>query len=329
MRFRNYKNKYTNDNRIYSNEELYNMPLSELVSLQQELGSQYGSIGFPMESELRQSENVVYVHAYTRDDGTEVRAHWRSKPNTGTITGGASWVEDNQTKTGNKSQDSDIYVNQEKLKELGEEKYKALYPDEIAGVKRGKEMSFEEAGGYNVNPKFKSGDNNYTKNCQISVICLEARIRGYDVEALPYGSQESKFLSYYPNHAFIDLETKMVPHFKMIEAYNSQDFSIWLDKNIQPGARYMIRGIININNDNISNQHSVAHMVVLTKSKSGDLVFHDAMSGTIYDKSFVNKFEFKGNRGYGAEPYRPSIIRIDDKQLNPSIANKVLKPKLH
>ena len=57
---------------------------------------------------LQASDNVVYVNAYTRDDGTEVRAHWRSKPDgiesnnlgfntsnkSGIPIGGASEIED-------------------------------------------------------------------------------------------------------------------------------------------------------------------------------------------------------------------------------------------
>ena len=44
------------------------------------LPQQYHQIGIPSDKELQSSDNVVYVQAYTRDDGTEVRAHWRSKP---------------------------------------------------------------------------------------------------------------------------------------------------------------------------------------------------------------------------------------------------------
>ena len=31
MKFRNYKNPYTNDNRIYSNKDLYNISLGEFI----------------------------------------------------------------------------------------------------------------------------------------------------------------------------------------------------------------------------------------------------------------------------------------------------------
>ena len=41
---------------------------------------QQNKLGIPRESDLSSNPDVVYVHGYTRDDGTEVRAHYRSKP---------------------------------------------------------------------------------------------------------------------------------------------------------------------------------------------------------------------------------------------------------
>ena len=63
---------------------------------------QMENLGIPRESDLSGNPDVVYVHAYTRDDGTEVRAHYRSKPDgvgsnnyehSGTSTGAAANIE--------------------------------------------------------------------------------------------------------------------------------------------------------------------------------------------------------------------------------------------
>ena len=80
MKFKNYRNSYTNDDRIYSFDDIYNMKFGDVLRNKKELLAQYCVLGVPTESELRGSENVVYVNAYTRDDGTEVKAHWRSRP---------------------------------------------------------------------------------------------------------------------------------------------------------------------------------------------------------------------------------------------------------
>ncbi len=72
-------NEVTNDGRIFSFEDVANIPQEEGGFYQKALDYQYGKIGFPKDKELQNSSDVVYVRAYTRDDGTEVRAHYRSK----------------------------------------------------------------------------------------------------------------------------------------------------------------------------------------------------------------------------------------------------------
>ena len=75
----NYINEVLNDNRIFSHEDVIAMDNEEGKYYQKALDYQYGEIGFPMNAELANSSDVVYVHEYTRDDGTVVRAHYRSK----------------------------------------------------------------------------------------------------------------------------------------------------------------------------------------------------------------------------------------------------------
>ena len=74
MRFKNYRNSYTKDNRIYSKSDIANMTVKDVFGRKQELMAQNRSIGLPSDSELMNSENVIWVESYTRDDGTEVRA---------------------------------------------------------------------------------------------------------------------------------------------------------------------------------------------------------------------------------------------------------------
>ena len=85
MRFKNYRNSYTNDNRIYSKDEMLDMTIREIKDRAEEFIAQHRVLGLPEESELAGSDNVVHVESYTRSDGTEVKAHWRSKPGTGSL----------------------------------------------------------------------------------------------------------------------------------------------------------------------------------------------------------------------------------------------------
>ncbi len=68
-----------NDNRIFSYEDVLAMDNEEGKYYQKALDYQYGKIGFPMNAERANSSDVVFVQEYTRQDGTVVRAHYRSK----------------------------------------------------------------------------------------------------------------------------------------------------------------------------------------------------------------------------------------------------------
>ena len=77
---RNFINAITNDNRIYTAEDIGKMTSNEFMANEKAIDYQMANLGIPRESELTGNPDVVYVHWYTRNDGTEVRAHYRSKP---------------------------------------------------------------------------------------------------------------------------------------------------------------------------------------------------------------------------------------------------------
>lgn len=76
---KNFFNKITNDNRIFSYQDVLNMSNEEGAFFKDAIDYQARSIGLPTNEQLQNSSDVVYVNAYTRDDGTKVRAHYRSK----------------------------------------------------------------------------------------------------------------------------------------------------------------------------------------------------------------------------------------------------------
>lgn len=77
-KFKNYFNRVTNDGRIFSFEDVINIPQEEAYFYQEALDYQYGKIGFPKEKELRKSVDVSEVSPYTYSDGSVTRAHFRS-----------------------------------------------------------------------------------------------------------------------------------------------------------------------------------------------------------------------------------------------------------
>jgi len=106
MKFKNYRNSHNNDSKIYSEDDIWNMPVSQVFGLENEILAQNRQIGIPDVSELQASDNVIWIDSYTRGDGTKVEGHWRSLPDgaryrekqkqvseTGNTTGGAASVQ--------------------------------------------------------------------------------------------------------------------------------------------------------------------------------------------------------------------------------------------
>ena len=102
LNLKNFFNTISNNNKIYTAEDIGKMSAEEFMTNEKAIDYQMENLGIPRESDLSGNPDVVYVHAYTRDDGTEVRAHYRSKPDgvggnnyehSGTSTGAAEDIE--------------------------------------------------------------------------------------------------------------------------------------------------------------------------------------------------------------------------------------------
>ncbi|MBR5303965.1 MAG: hypothetical protein IKU37_03960 [Candidatus Gastranaerophilales bacterium] len=78
---RDFFNKISNDNRIFTAEDIGEMSSSEFSQNEKAIDYQLAHLGVPKNSDIAQSDDVIYVNAYVRDDGTKVRAHYRSKSN--------------------------------------------------------------------------------------------------------------------------------------------------------------------------------------------------------------------------------------------------------
>lgn len=83
MALKDFFNKISNSDRIYTAEEIGRMDSEEFIANEPAIDYQLNNLGIPREAELAASDEV-YVRSYTRDDGTKVRAYYRSKPNSST-----------------------------------------------------------------------------------------------------------------------------------------------------------------------------------------------------------------------------------------------------
>ena len=351
MKYKNYRNSYTNDNRIYCKKDLYEMPFGEFIRRKKEVLSQFRVLGIPSEKELRGSENVVHVAAYTREDGTEVKAHYRSKPNGGGSVSSHPTEQKPQTENEENAKQSSpngvaTEVKQEEKKQENNQtevpkdnnldsetkKEKMMYPDEVAGVKRGEPKTFEQMMQQGVNPNYMSEEDengDYSKNCQSCTVAAELVIRGYDVEAAPYSTPEAQELSQNGHTAYLDPETgeECVPD---IIYTNEIDCYDYLEQNVKQGERYELSyntptesGDTNKDRENEDRGHSV----LITRNNNGELLY--------YDPQGYKQFEGESAKNYISTWFQyehtvvapPRILRVDDKGLNPKYVNSVIRKR--
>lgn len=57
------------------------MTSKEFAENEKAINYQMENLGIPRQSDLTNNADVVYVKAYTREDGTKIKAHYRSKLN--------------------------------------------------------------------------------------------------------------------------------------------------------------------------------------------------------------------------------------------------------
>lgn len=84
MKLKDFFNKISNSDRIYTAEDIGRMDSEEFIANEPAIDYQLNNLGIPREAELAASDEV-YVRSYTRDDGTKVRAYYRSKPNSSAV----------------------------------------------------------------------------------------------------------------------------------------------------------------------------------------------------------------------------------------------------
>jgi len=96
---KNFFNAILNDDRIFTREDIKSMSNEDFANNELAIDFQLHNLGIPTNFDLSNNSDVVYVHSYVKDDGTEVRAHFRRRPgrfslnDDGAVTGYASRVQ--------------------------------------------------------------------------------------------------------------------------------------------------------------------------------------------------------------------------------------------
>ena len=218
----------------------------------------------------------------------------------------------------------------------------------IAGVERGKPMSFEDAGGNLANLRdknmniFEKIDNakgsyvnqyfvlggGYHRNCQICIAVFEARMRGYTIEALPFDENNEIMMKLRenPRLAFTKKNTKKPPREINTHAIDYNTMLTKLDKIIKPNERY---GFIYVHETYKGSGELIDHIIIAYKNNQGNLEFYDPQNGIKYEKDLLRKIIVFGSyvdqNTKKIINHPPKIFRIDNVDLNNGYLNNISK----
>lgn len=196
----------------------------------------------------------------------------------------------------------------------------ALHPENLAGVKRGAEMSHADADSGKVNPKYREnvGHNGYHINCQSCVVNYEARRRGYDVETLPnYNNPIAKAISYNTNLAWIDPDTGMTPPIKRSGVKTAKQLVKYVNENVKEGERYTFQFYWR--------NYNSGHIVTMYK-ENGQVIMYDPQPNTVTKgddrlESYFKNIQF---RQYGHD-VSPNLLRVDNLLFDEDRAKGIMK----
>ena len=191
------------------------------------------------------------------------------------------------------------------------------------GIKRGKEMTFEEANELRGNINFGKGYE-HGVNCQSCVVSNELRRRGYDVTALPNLKKAGNIpyeLSGKTNWAWIDPKTMTTPVKKKAGGvYDITRTGALKSKNISALTKDIIELVKEPGRYHIDfswKSGNSGHIITLEKKTDGKIVIYDPQNGEIVNWANLSK-RIKLQNGV-------NVLRVDNLLVNTDIINGVVK----
>lgn len=203
----------------------------------------------------------------------------------------------------------------------------------IAGIVRGQPMTHAEADTGRVNPNFRLGGG-YTINCQSCVATYEARLRGYDVEVVPNDRE-------HPACRELAKDTRRIWKKKdgSTAEYMIGDGGYWKYAGVwegeTPTARRLEKKLLEALDEN--GRYTIqfkwrgfnsGHIVTIQKD-ADELVIYDPQSNKLlrgkYVSEYLDRMQYQ-RQIHGMKYYSwPSVMRVDDKDFNFDMANKVMR----
>ena len=200
-----------------------------------------------------------------------------------------------------------------------------MRPKQLAGVEPGEPMNFDQANHGSTNPNYSKGGGYYI-NCQTCVIANEARRRGYDVTARPKDTTQANEIARDQRKAWIDPKTGKNPDYMAgcRDVGTPKQAKQYLEDNLKVGERYTL-------GHSWKGRSSSGHIITAFKETDGSVTLYDPQSGKKMVgsdvNSYLNRIKYKTSV-YGHKfniGFR--ILRIDDKQFNTDMVDKILVKK--
>lgn len=207
-----------------------------------------------------------------------------------------------------------------------------LRPKVLAGVERGEPMTREDANGGKPNPKFRNS-HGYQINCQSCVVSYEARLRGYNVQTLPNTRGSAlDTLSRDTDLAWIDPKTGNKAKGISCIAKNKTELYKIVDNTIKEGERYTFRfNWRGRRSGHVISADRHAGRIRLYDPQSGETMLGDKVL-SYFDRIKIKVDEVEKFHGYKIPlteeilyRKRPRLLRVDDKEFNLNIVNKIME----
>lgn len=198
------------------------------------------------------------------------------------------------------------------------------HSDILAGVPRGKPMSFSQADSGRVNPGYVRGaEDGYGENCQTCVVAFEARLRGYNVKAKPYtpGSVLEE-LSRKTYLAWINPRTGK-PTAQAPAAWGqggNRKTTVFLKEKLKPGERYVMQF-------SWKGREADAHIVNLDLNDDGRLRIKDNQRSADEQSEWIGDAAVnKYLREVNCRKDSLIVYRIDNLEFNREVVDEILEP---
>ena len=195
--------------------------------------------------------------------------------------------------------------------------------DQALPVMQGKVMNFTEADDMKGNPHYSDPDaqaQGYWENCQTCTVGYELRRRGFPVEALP--NKNWDILKFYSDNKMTQDDRFLNPDgsrpIKKRPLQLSDTITAktgFIEDNTKEAGRYELY----FEWKTRKGENPSAHVIVVERQKDGNLLWLDPQSGKHGSSTAFKGFLTK------AKPIRISVLRIDDKIINPKFAERFKK----